>query len=218
MTESVLVSDFDGTMTEHDFYKLALQQLLPRDLPDYWGAYRAGRITHFEALRSMFASIRASAREVLDVVRQMKLDPELPASIKHLQQAGWRVVVASAGCDWYIRRLLSDAGAEIEVHANPGVLDPTRGLIMTAPNSSPFYCLELGVDKAGVVRYWQQRAEHVAFAGDGFADLPAARLVAPELRFARSDLANSLSAEQAAYRPYRSWSDIAQQLLAPRTA
>lgn len=29
MTECVLISDFDGTMTEHDFYKLALAQLLP---------------------------------------------------------------------------------------------------------------------------------------------------------------------------------------------
>jgi 2-hydroxy-3-keto-5-methylthiopentenyl-1-phosphate phosphatase len=87
---------------------------------------------------------------------------------------------------------------------------------MTAPNSSPFYCLELGVDKAGVVRFCQQRAERVAFAGDGFADLPAARLVAPKLRFARSDLANSLAAEESAYRPYQSWSDMAQQLLAPR--
>lgn len=216
--QSVLVSDFDGTMTEHDFYKLALQQLLPRDLPDYWGEYRAERITHFEALRSMFAAIRAPEREVLDVVRQMRLDPELSTSVKRLQQAGWRVVVASAGCDWYIRRLLLEAGVEIEVHANPGEFDPARGLIMNAPNSSPFYCPELGVDKAGVVKYWQQRAERVAFAGDGFADLPAARLVRPELRFARSDLANSLSAEQAAYRPYHSWSDIAQQLLAPRTA
>ena len=53
----VLVSDFDGTMTCRDFFKLAIQQLLPSDGPDFWSEYRAGRITHFEALRRYFAEI-----------------------------------------------------------------------------------------------------------------------------------------------------------------
>ena len=39
----LLVSDFDGTMTRHDFYRLAVRSLLPADLPDYWARYRAGR-------------------------------------------------------------------------------------------------------------------------------------------------------------------------------
>jgi 2-hydroxy-3-keto-5-methylthiopentenyl-1-phosphate phosphatase len=30
----VSVSDFDGTMTHHDFYKLAVESLLPPDTPD----------------------------------------------------------------------------------------------------------------------------------------------------------------------------------------
>ena len=41
----VLVSDFDGTMTRHDFYKLAIESLLSPDTPDYWAEYRAGAIT-----------------------------------------------------------------------------------------------------------------------------------------------------------------------------
>ncbi len=32
----VLVSDFDGTMTKYYFYKLAIEQLIPHDVPDYW--------------------------------------------------------------------------------------------------------------------------------------------------------------------------------------
>ena len=56
---AVLVSDFDGTMTGHDFYKLVIESLLPPDTPDYWAMYRAGTITHFEALRRYFAAIRA---------------------------------------------------------------------------------------------------------------------------------------------------------------
>jgi 2-hydroxy-3-keto-5-methylthiopentenyl-1-phosphate phosphatase len=31
----VLVSDFDVTMTQHDFYQRAIDPLLPRDTPDF---------------------------------------------------------------------------------------------------------------------------------------------------------------------------------------
>ena len=55
---SVLVSDFDGTMTRQDFFKLVISELLPPGTPDYWAMYRTGTITHFEALRRYFASIR----------------------------------------------------------------------------------------------------------------------------------------------------------------
>src|SRR5438270_5310877 len=94
----VLVSDFDGTMTRHDFYKLAIESLLPPDTPDYWAEYRTGAITHFEALRSYFAAIRASEDEMVAVVKQMDLDAQLPAAVESLRRAGWAVVIASAGC------------------------------------------------------------------------------------------------------------------------
>src|SRR3954471_11941722 len=103
----ILVSDFDGTMTRYDFYKLAFESLLPPDTPDYWAEYRTGAITHFEALRSYFAAIRKSEGEVLAVVKQMELDANLPTAIESLSRAGWRVVITSAGCDWYIRKLLA---------------------------------------------------------------------------------------------------------------
>lgn len=98
MTRKVLISDFDGTMTQSDFYQLAIEFLLPAETPDYWADYRAGRITHFEALRRYFAAIRATDEEVLAVVRKMNLDSGLAVAVRNLRQAGWQVVVASAGC------------------------------------------------------------------------------------------------------------------------
>ena len=144
----VLVSDFDGTMTRQDFYKLAIESLLPGDTPDYWAEYRTGTITHFEALRLYFAAIRASEDEVLAVVQQMELDANLPAAVESLHGASWSVVIASAGCDWYIRRLLAAAGVEVEIHANPGRFEAGRGLMMEMPTGSAHWSPILGVDKA----------------------------------------------------------------------
>jgi 2,3-diketo-5-methylthio-1-phosphopentane phosphatase len=208
-----LVSDFDGTMTHHDFYELAIEKLLPPDTPDYWADYRSGRITHFEALRRYFAAIRKSENEVLAVVRQMELDPDLPAAVETLRAEGWSVIVTSAGCEWYIRRLLADAGVNVVVHANPGRFEAGRGLIMEMPIGSPYLSESLGVDKTAVVRQHVAKGARVAFAGDGFPDVEAARLVPGSFRFARADLADVLQEEGLEFQRFDSWSEIARALL-----
>jgi len=210
---NVLVSDFDGTMTRRDFFKLAIEQLLPPGGPNFWSEYRAGRITHFEALRRYFAKIRASEAEVLAVVDQMELDPALPQAVADLRQAGWKIVVTSAGCDWYIRRLLAQAGVELEVHSNRGRFVPGLGLQMEMPVGSPFLSPTLGVDKARIVRHHLDQGRTVAFAGDGFPDEEAAVLVPGSLRFARGDLADVLGQKGEAFRAFDNWSEIAQDLL-----
>jgi 2,3-diketo-5-methylthio-1-phosphopentane phosphatase len=209
----VLVSDFDGTMTRHDFYQLAIELLLPAETPDYWADYRSGSITHFEALRSYFAAIRASEEEVLEVVARMELDPKLPAAVADLRRAGWKVVVTSAGCDWYIHRLLAAAGVEVEVLANPGRFEVGKGLVMEMPTASAYSSATLGIDKAGVVRHCLTLSPTVGFAGDGFPDAEAARLVPDHLRFARGDLAAVLRGEGLPFRIFGCWSDIADALL-----
>jgi 2,3-diketo-5-methylthio-1-phosphopentane phosphatase len=209
----VLVSDFDGTMTRNDFFKLVIAELLPPGTPDYWSEYRARTITHFEALRRYFASIRATEEEVLAVVDRMELDPQLPPAVADLGRAGWSVVVTSAGCAWYIDRLLAAAGVTLEVHSNPGHYEPGRGLVMQMPTDSPFLSQTLGVDKARVVQGYIDAGRTVAFAGDGFPDAEAARLVPAGLRFARADLASELTDENEAFHPFETWSDIARSLL-----
>jgi 2,3-diketo-5-methylthio-1-phosphopentane phosphatase len=209
---SLLVTDFDGTMTRHDFYKLAVESLLPADLPDYWAAYRARRITHFQALQAIFASIRADLGAARTVVDRMELDPDLPEAVAQLRLAGWSVAVASAGCAWYIRILLDQAGVDLPVWANPGEFVPGRGLLMELPPEGPCFSSNLGVDKAALVREGLARGKRVAFAGDGYPDRDAARLVPAEFRFARGDLARVLAKEGLSFQTYDRWSEIAERL------
>jgi 2,3-diketo-5-methylthio-1-phosphopentane phosphatase len=209
----ILVSDFDSTMTRHDFYKLVIESLLPPGTHDYWGDYHAGRITHFEALRGLFAAIRAPEVEVFDVLRRMELDPKIPDAIAALREAGWEIVVTSAGCGWYIDRLLKGAGVALEVYSNPGRFIEGQGLLMEMPSDPRFRSLTLGVNKAGVVRQFMEQGKIVAFAGDSLPDAEAARLVNAGRRFAHSDLAELLRGENLAYHWYDQWSDIAPILL-----
>jgi len=209
----ILVSDFDSTLTQRDFFDLVRERWPVPPEQDPWKKYVAGELTHFEALAEIFRGIRSDETSLLKLVDTMELDLDLASSVATLKTYGWDVVVASAGCDWYIRYLLRQAGVSIPVHANPGTFDPSKGLLMTPPVDSPFFSASTGIDKPGVVRDALRRTEHVAFAGDGRPDLEPALLVHPKYRFARGWLADALTERGETFHSFSHWSEIVTQLL-----
>jgi 2-hydroxy-3-keto-5-methylthiopentenyl-1-phosphate phosphatase len=209
----ILVSDFDGTMTKHDFFDLARRDLPSAADHDHWQDYVDGRITHFEALQRIFAAIRTDWDGMAQVLENMELDPELPGAIKRLRAAGWEVVVASAGCGWYIHRLLDKANVQLEVYANPGVFAPESGLVLTLPVDSPYFRHETGIDKSAIVRAALARDPLAVFAGDGRPDLAPSNLVQPARRFARGWLAQHLAKLDEPFHPFDTWSQMADTLL-----
>ncbi len=214
LPSKILVSDFDSTFTRYDFYDLVRKRWPPPPGHDPWERYVAGELTHFDALAEIFAGIRTTEVELVALAREMELDPGAADGVRQLAAAGWEVVVASAGCSWYIDHLFGEAGVSLTVHTNPGVFDPDAGLLMTLPGASPFFSREIGVDKEAIVRDALERADAVAFAGDGRPDLAPALLVEPGHRFARGWLADALDARGESYHAFDRWSEIAHRLTA----
>ncbi|MDD2900686.1 MAG: haloacid dehalogenase-like hydrolase [Desulfuromonadaceae bacterium] len=209
--EKVLVSDFDGTMTELDFFRVALSRLPPRAAAP-WERYEQGVLSHFDALALIFSRMRVSQQELAAIMVEMRLEIGLAAAVDRLKQAGWPLVIASAGCDYYIERILFRASVNAEIYANPGIFIPGTGLIMKRQPESPFYGAEAGIDKAALVRSYLDRGDDTAFAGDGRPDLAPALLVPPERRFARGWLADELEIRSERFVRFERWRDIAGYL------
>jgi 2-hydroxy-3-keto-5-methylthiopentenyl-1-phosphate phosphatase len=209
----VLVSDFDGTMTRHDFYQLVRARWWNEADSDPWEEYMAGRLTHFDALNRFFGRIQADPPTLRAFADDMELDPTLPAALDRLHEAGWMLVIASAGCEWYIRHLLAAVRVPFVLHANPGQLTREGALQMVLPVESPFLSHQTGIDKVAVVRDALRCHAPVAFAGDGPPDLAPARLVPAGYRFARGHLAGALTAAGEGYRPLVDWASLAAALL-----
>jgi len=209
---AVFVSDFDGTLARPDFYQLVRRDLVPSDTPDYWRSYRSGEMTHFDALREYFAAARGGEASLRGITDMMQLPEDLVGQVKRLRDAGWALIIVSAGCTWYIDVLLERAGVQLPVYANPGHLEDGR-LIMQRPPDGPFACEGTGIDKAAIVQFLLGQERRVAFAGDGFPDLPAARLVAADRRFACSDLARACHGDDVAYRPFQRWQEVVDVLV-----
>ena len=210
---NILISDFDGTVTRYDFFDLVRKRwpFPPQDDP--WEKFVTGEITHFQALAEIFGSIRTTEADLLELADSTGLDPSFAESVQALQNRSWEIVIASAGCDWYIKFLLQKACVSIPVHANPGTFDPKCGLQMSLPENSPFFSPTKGVSKVAIVRDALNRSDRVAFAGDGRPDLKPAMLVQPQLRFARGWLAEALSERGEKFHPFERWSEIANHLL-----
>ncbi len=209
----ILVSDFDGTISRRDFFDLVRARWPITKEEDPWERYVAGEITHFQALALIFARIRCSEAELLTLVDEMEVDPEFASTVRALQGQGWEVLVASAGCAWYIDRLLAQAGISIPVYSNPGVFDPARGLVMSLPPESPFLDPGTGVNKLAITRDALERCDRVAFAGDGRPDVNPSLLVSKERRFARGWLAGELTARKEEFVGFDSWVTIRDTLL-----
>src|SRR5215471_19180121 len=209
----ILVSDYDGTITDKDFYSLLAERYIPGDTPDYFAQYREGRITHFEAMAAYFAFAPTKEQELEELLAASQVDPDLGESAALLQRAGWELWVVSAGSSWYVERVLRQAGVAASVYSNPGRLENGRGLVLEKLGpTSPFHSASVGVDKSAVVRHALHIAETVAFAGDGPPDLQPALLVQPNLRFARGFLAEALRERGEAFQPFSCWSEIARKL------
>jgi 2-hydroxy-3-keto-5-methylthiopentenyl-1-phosphate phosphatase len=209
--ERILVSDFDGTMTSRDFYQVALEYL-PVSAASIWERHKRKEIGLFEALAEIFSLLHCSEAQMEVLLNRVELDPGIKKACTRLFASGWRLVIASAGCAWYIKKLLTPLNIEIEIHANPGHFSQKGGLIMERPYDSLYFSPENGIDK---VRLVHEALGHgiVAFAGDGPPDLGPALLVPPSLRFAKGILAEELKKRGEGYVRFQSWSEVVDRLL-----
>lgn len=212
---SILISDFDGTLCRQDFYQLVIAHLLPANVPNYWQDYLDQKLTHFEVLRNYFAEIRCSEQAMEDILIRMELQPDLPALLERLRSASWEVVIASAGCAWYIHKLLRHVDKLPAIHANPGQFVEGQGLLMSLPYGAPFFSPINGIDKIAIVKaaITQVGQDNVAYAGDGLTDIVPALLVNEHHRYARGVLAQHLTAKKQRFHPFDHWAEIVEGLL-----
>lgn len=210
----ILVTDFDGTFTRRDFFDLILERHDPPGARALWDRFLAGELTTFDGIAGVLGALRTDQAGVEALVAAMDPPPGAAEAARALQAAGWEVVVASAGCRWYIERVLAGLGLSFTIHANPGWFAPERGVVMERADGSPYRHPALGIDKALVVRDALARDGIVAFAGDSWlTDGPPALLVPAARRFATGQLARRLAAAGEACRPFAAWTEVARTLL-----
>src|SRR5215475_8691588 len=78
----IFVSDYDGTITDKDFYSLLAERYVPANTPDYFARYREGRISHFEAMAAYFAFAPTEEQQLEELLAASQADPDLAHQLR----------------------------------------------------------------------------------------------------------------------------------------
>jgi 2-hydroxy-3-keto-5-methylthiopentenyl-1-phosphate phosphatase len=215
MSRRVLFTDFDGTVTDIEFYEFAMTRLDSALSEDPLAERAAGRLSVFEVQRKIFGAIRMAEEEVIALLPELQPDPCLAEDFDRLATAGWELHVVSAGSSWYIERLFEaiDVRAPVSIHANPGRFIAGRGLVLSLPEDERVVDSDAGIDKAEVMRIHAEGAGCIAFAGNSHVDLTGARLATDGYCFARPPLDQLLINEGRSFHLVERFHDIANALL-----
>ena len=179
ISKTALVIDFDGTITDDDFFVYIKNEYFDDAALEPWRRYLNGELTHFQALQQIFGLLRVSEVELKRMIATIKVDSWVEPLFRLCAKAQIIVFIASAGCDYYIKQLLGDVIRKYNVTliANSGVYSADTGLVLTPPTlHSPYYDEKTGISKRKLVKMLKDGGYYVIFAGDGPPDIEPAGL------------------------------------------
>ena len=203
------ITDFDGTITDEDFFQYVKDAFLDEAGLVPWQRYMQGELSHFDALKQIYGSLRVSEHELLDLIKEVSLDEWVIPTFELLDKAQIPIYIASAGCDYYINLLMNNeiARYKIQLITNPSTYTQANGLVMDKPpQDNPFYDENVGISKAKIVKHLQQSDRRVIFAGDGPPDIEPSRYA--DVVFAKKILLDKCIEEGISTKPFNSYKDI----------
>ena len=171
-----LVSDFDGTISDKDFFYYVADKYFDDKMLSPWREFLAGRKKHFVALSEMFGNLRIEKDELDKFIKTINLDQSFFKLAEWCKTQNIPVTICSAGNDYYINVLMQKEIKfyKIKLVSNKGKYSVENGLQMT-PNKE-YFDENLGVSKAAIVKDWQNKGYKVVYCGDGLPDAEAAAL------------------------------------------
>lgn len=202
---TLIVVDFDGTITERD----TLVQIVQAQAPDVFDQVEAdldaGRITLRECIRREFQAVRGDHDQIVaEAVARARVRPGFAELVVAAQAAGDRVVVVSSGFEAIIRPVLDQAGVPpVEVVAHEVRFAP-GGSVVEFRHGQPCDVCDQEC-KRSVVEELRGDAD-VVYIGDGYSDRCAA--VAADRVFARRELAEYLDGDGVVYVPFEDFVSV----------
>jgi 2-hydroxy-3-keto-5-methylthiopentenyl-1-phosphate phosphatase len=210
LKDFVFVSDFDGTLTEMDFYKMMSDKYLKEECKPLYEAWRNKKMKDVEYLSYVFNNLGISTEELDQEIMDIKLDPFAKRFIDKIKAANGEFVIISAGTGYYIDKVLSKHNIEgVTIYTNKGIFKD-KGIYFDIDKNSEFYSDIYGIDKFLVVQKLKESYKKVFYAGDSGPDLKPALIA--DVVFARGQLPAMLDTEHKPYIEFKNFTEIFEKL------
>lgn len=160
--------DFDGTISFGDATDLVLSRFANPEWQAIESEWKHGLIGSAECMRRQVVLIRASRRELDDLLDTVPIDPGFGRFLRACADFDIPVTVVSDGIDYFIRRILAANGIEfLPIIANRLVHgNGSAGYSLASPFRAPDCTADAGVCKCAVVEGTAQEI----YIGDGRSD------------------------------------------------
>jgi len=167
--ESIILCDFDGTITLEDTCEKILQRFVERNWQKYDLALEKGTISLHECMQVQFGMIKADKASIVEFVRPVSLREGFVEFVKFCKTREIPLIIVSAGLDFVIESILNLHRITLPIIAARTSFD--NGILLTFP---PLHYSDSIDFKADLVRYYKNQQKQVIFIGDGASDLHGA--------------------------------------------
>ena len=122
MKDFAFISDFDGTLTKKDFYKILSDTYYKEELSPIFKSWKNGEMKDREYLSYVFNNVHRSEVELNEDILNIAFDPCAKAFIEQVKAAGGDFIVISAGTNYYIDKVLEKNNIDgVDVYSNKSV-------------------------------------------------------------------------------------------------
>ena len=210
MKDFAFVSDFDGTLTKKDFYKIVSEAYLEKEYLPKYESWKNGEIKDIEYLSYVFNNIKRTEDQIFQDILKIQFDLFAKNFIEQVKAAQGDFIIISAGTSYYIDIILKRYNIEdVQVYSNKGIFKD-NGIYFDLDKNSEFYSERYGIDKLLVIQKLKRNYKKVFYAGDSEPDLKPA-LVA-DVVFAKGELIELLKREKKEYIEFENYSEVWDKL------
>lgn len=210
MKNFIFISDFDGTLTKKDFYKIITDDYLKNEVESMYKDWINKKIRDVDYLGYVFSHIRRNEEEIYEDIMKISLDPFAKEFINNVHSLGGDFVVVSAGTSYYIEKVFLKNNIEnVTVFSNKTIYKD-NGLHFVLDKNHEFYSEIYGIDKFLVVQSLKSKYKKVFYAGDSEPDLKPALI--SDIVFAKGALVDLLKKENKEFIEFENFHEVWQKL------
>ncbi|MBX4259341.1 MtnX-like HAD-IB family phosphatase [Clostridium estertheticum] len=210
MKDFAFISDFDGTLTKKDFYKILSDLYYKEELSPIFKSWKNGEMKDREYLNYIFNNVHRNEEELLEDILNIAFDPTAVAFIDKVKAAGGDFIIISAGTNYYIDKVLEKNHIEgVDVYSNKSVFKD-NGIHFDLNEHDEFYSDLYGIDKLIVLEKLKVNYKKIFYAGDSTPDLKPALI--SDAVFAKGKLVNLLKEKNKDFIEFENFSEVWDKL------
>jgi 2,3-diketo-5-methylthio-1-phosphopentane phosphatase len=210
MKDFAFISDFDGTLTGKDFYKILSEAYLKDEFLPLFKDWKNGKMKDREYLSYVFNNVKRSEDQITEDILNIPFDIFAKEFIEQVKAAGGDFIVISAGTSYYIEKIFEKHNIKgVDVYSNKAIFKD-NGIYFDLDENSEFYSDRYGIDKLLVVNKLKVDYKKIIYAGDSEPDLKPALIC--DLVFAKGELVELLKKEKKEFIEFEDFSEVWDKL------